>query len=43
MFFEKRINKMKKRVLTGVLTMLLILALSACTAAKGSIVILEDG
>lgn len=39
----KRLNKMKMVVLSGVLTMLFISALSACTAAKGNIVILEGG
>lgn len=36
-------GKMNTAILSGVLTLLFIFALSACTAGKGSIVILEDG
>ena len=40
---SKRLNMMNMVIFSGVLTLLFILALSACTAAKGNILILEDG
>ena len=38
-----RLNRMNIVVFAGVLNLLLIFALSACTATEGSIVIMEDG
>lgn len=39
----KGLSKMNLVIFSGLLTMLFVSALSACTAAEGSIVILEDG